>query len=151
LDGLNFDFHHCITSALGESAVTYLCRAALGRAITEMISQPGAIWPRKILCAPTRSGGLGLQIVPQTNYPPLPLAGNAMSFVLRLVGTGNPMPFVHFGDRIAAAQAAQAAVRTGEVKRAEVYAVSHETVAKAIDAVIRGEGELVEVRHAPEM
>jgi hypothetical protein len=59
------------------------------------------------------------------------------------------MPFAHFGERIAAAQAAQAAVRSGGVKRAEVYSVSHETVAKAIDAVIRGEGELVEVRHAP--
>ena len=71
---------------------------------------------------------------------------NAMSFVLRLVGTGSPMPFAHFADRMAAAQAAQAAVRDGEVIRAEVYSVGHETVAKAIDAVIRGEGELVEVR-----
>ena len=73
-----------------------------------------------------------------------------MSFVLRFVGTGNPMPFVHFGDRIAAARAAQAAVRGGEVKRAEVYSIPIETDGKAIDAVMRGLGELVEVRHAPE-
>ena len=71
----------------------------------------------------------------------------AMSFVLRLVGTGNPMPFVHFRERMAAAQAAEAAVRSSEVKRAEVYSVAQETAARAIDAVIRGEGELVEVRH----
>ena len=71
-----------------------------------------------------------------------------MSFVLRLVGTGNPMPFVHFRERSAAARAAEAAVRSCEVKRAEVYSVAQETVARAIDAVIRGEGELVEVRHA---
>ena len=70
-----------------------------------------------------------------------------MSFVLRLVGTGNPMPFEHFRERIAAAQAAEAAVRSSEVKRAEAYSVPQETVARAIDAVIRGEGELVEVRH----
>jgi hypothetical protein len=47
-----------------------------------------------------------------------------------------------------AAQAAEAAVRSSEVKRAEVYSVAQETVARAIDAVIRGEGELVEVRYA---
>jgi hypothetical protein len=74
-----------------------------------------------------------------------------MSFVLRLIGTGNPMPFVHFRERISAVHAAEAAVRSSEVKRAEVYSVAQETVARSIDAVIRGEGELVEVRHAPKV
>jgi hypothetical protein len=103
----------------------------------------------RILCASERPSDFRLQFAPRSAYGLVLPPRNAMSFVLRLVGTGNPMPFAHFRERIAAAQAAQAAVRCGGAKRAEVYSVAHESVAKAIDAVIRGEGELVEVRHAP--
>ena len=69
--------------------------------------------------------------------------------MLRLVSRRNLIPPVHFAERSTAALAAEVAAPTGEIDRAEVYLVPHKSIAKAIDAVMRGEGELVEVRHAP--